>query len=122
MSTSHEHIYPEITDSAEKPEETVERFLQSSRHIFRHVSSDLDTKWHYQIDTLFGHEELRQVDRNDAYIGIPGARAYLISECKSGGLLGLEVAFINKVYPHTKDAQITEDAIRTGFKKILDFK
>lgn len=119
---SHEGDHPEIISPAEQTVQTVERFLESSRGVLLNMDHDLGVKWQDQVDRLFGNEELFQVAKENAYLGIPGARSYLISEYERGGLLGLELAFFSRVHDYTKDTQMPEAAVRTAFKKIFDHK
>jgi len=123
MSTSSEHIHPEITDSAEKPKETVERFMRFTETVLLREYNDSGVRWEDEMYKFYGNEERMRVAKSEAYKdGVPGIKEYLESAYETGGILGLEIAFFDEALPYTRAAKIADDIIRTAFIKILDFK
>jgi hypothetical protein len=121
MSRSHEQLHPEITHSKEQSERKVESFMRYTKTVLLQENHDLDVEWEYQMNRLFGNEELLQVTKDLSYKGIPGIREYLRSAYENGGLPELKAAFFTKAIEHT-NVKNMGDATQTAFKKIIDYK
>lgn len=97
----------------------VDSFVTRTHSLFGEHDTGVYVQWKDQMDRFYGHEELVQVTKDEGYRGIPGIREKLEAAYRTGGMLRLEVAFMEQALMHTKLKHM-ERLSRIAFQRILD--
>ncbi len=130
-SLNHEHasthepvlwpnLQPEVKDSAEKPTEVVERFINFTKNVFADGSRDIDIEWEHEMNTLYGNEELERTTKNQKYRGVAGIKDDLLEAYVSGGLIQLKATFMVRASEHTRVSELGDLTIN-AFIGVIDF-
>ena len=104
----------------ETPAQTVERFIGFTKTIFSKDSHDLDVLWEYEMNKLYGNEELLRVTKNVAYMGVKDVKESLVEAVSRGGLPLLRARFLVLAIENTQVGNMQEPLV-TAFDKELKF-
>jgi hypothetical protein len=119
---SPERLQPERRETAEQ---TIQRFISFTKRPFEtEIASRFDsvaTEWEYHMNTLYGHEELMRVNKDENLRGVRYIEEKLEHALVQGGISALKIEFLKQALSHTKVEKMGENAL-PAIKRIINFK
>lgn len=119
---SPERLHPERKETAE---ETIQRFISFTKHPFENQTvtmfDKIATEWEYHMNTLYGHEELMRVNKDENLRGVKDIQQKLEHALVQGGMSALKIEFLKQILTHTKISRMRENAL-PAIKRIINFK
>jgi hypothetical protein len=109
----------------ETAEETMQRFIGFTKRPFEHPFDErftrMATDWEYQMDTLYGNEELARVNKDEKLRGVKGIHEKLEHALVQGGIPALKIEFLKQTLAHTGVPKMG-DAALPAIKRIINFR